>query len=69
MQYANAEPFPHIALDGLFDDDALDAVLREFPSREAMRGASSIRPTGEEARLLSRDQHASRKPSATFSMR
>jgi len=36
-QYANAEPFPHIALDGLFDDDALDAVLAEFPSREAMR--------------------------------
>ena len=36
-QYAAAEPFPHIALDGLFDDDALDAVLREFPSHEAMR--------------------------------
>src|SRR3954451_24271290 len=32
-----AEPFPHIVLDGLFDDDALDAVLREFPSRQAMR--------------------------------
>ena len=31
-QYRDAEPFPHIALDGLFDDDALDAVLREFPS-------------------------------------
>jgi Rps23 Pro-64 3,4-dihydroxylase Tpa1-like proline 4-hydroxylase len=36
-QYAAAEPFPHIVLDGLFDDDALDAVLREFPSRDAMR--------------------------------
>ena len=24
-------------LDGLFDDDVLEAVLREFPSREAMR--------------------------------
>jgi Rps23 Pro-64 3,4-dihydroxylase Tpa1-like proline 4-hydroxylase len=36
-QYANAEPFPHIALDGLFDDDALDAVLREFPSHDAMQ--------------------------------
>jgi Rps23 Pro-64 3,4-dihydroxylase Tpa1-like proline 4-hydroxylase len=36
-QYASAEPFPHIALDGLFDDGALDAVLAEFPSREAMR--------------------------------
>jgi Rps23 Pro-64 3,4-dihydroxylase Tpa1-like proline 4-hydroxylase len=36
-QYAAAEPFPHIALDGLFDDDALDVVLREFPSHEAMQ--------------------------------
>jgi Rps23 Pro-64 3,4-dihydroxylase Tpa1-like proline 4-hydroxylase len=36
-QYVAAEPFPHIALDGLFDDDALDAVLREFPSREQMK--------------------------------
>ena len=35
-QYAAAEPFPHIVLDGLFDDDALDAVLREFPDREGM---------------------------------
>jgi Rps23 Pro-64 3,4-dihydroxylase Tpa1-like proline 4-hydroxylase len=36
-QYANAEPFPHIVLDGLFDDALLDTVLAEFPSREAMR--------------------------------
>ena len=36
-QYASAEPFPHIVLDGLFDDETLDAVLAEFPSREAMR--------------------------------
>jgi Rps23 Pro-64 3,4-dihydroxylase Tpa1-like proline 4-hydroxylase len=36
-QYVSAEPFPHIVLDGLFEDDALDAVLREFPSRETMR--------------------------------
>jgi Rps23 Pro-64 3,4-dihydroxylase Tpa1-like proline 4-hydroxylase len=35
--YAAAEPFPHIALDGLFDGEALDAVLREFPSREQMK--------------------------------
>jgi len=27
-----AEPFPHIVIDGLFDDADLDAVLREFPS-------------------------------------
>lgn len=30
-QYARGEPFPHIVLDGLFPDDALSEVLREFP--------------------------------------
>jgi Rps23 Pro-64 3,4-dihydroxylase Tpa1-like proline 4-hydroxylase len=44
-QYAAAEPFPHIALDGLFDDDVLDAVLREFPSRDAMRWRAFDSPT------------------------
>src|SRR5438270_10832418 len=36
-EYREAVPFPHIALDGLFDDETLGAVLREIPSREAMR--------------------------------
>jgi Rps23 Pro-64 3,4-dihydroxylase Tpa1-like proline 4-hydroxylase len=36
-QYIGAEPFPHIAIDGLFDDGALDAVLREFPGPEGMK--------------------------------
>src|SRR6266545_1066864 len=36
-RYASAEPFPHIVLDGLFDDATLEAVLGEFPSRQAMR--------------------------------
>lgn len=31
-QYRDANPFPHIVLDGLFDDQTLDAVLCEFPS-------------------------------------
>ncbi len=35
-QYRHAHPFPHIVLDGLFDDDALDAVLRDFPAPDAM---------------------------------
>jgi hypothetical protein len=35
--YVRAEPFPHIAIDGLFEDAELDAVLAEFPSPEAMR--------------------------------
>ncbi|HXM70235.1 MAG TPA: 2OG-Fe(II) oxygenase [Thermoanaerobaculia bacterium] len=29
--YVNAQPFPHIVLDGLFPDDQLDLVLAEFP--------------------------------------
>lgn len=36
-QYANAQPFPHVVIDGLFDDADLDAVLDDFPSPEAMR--------------------------------
>ena len=36
-RYAAAEPFPHIVLDGLFDDEALDAVLREFPGPDGMK--------------------------------
>lgn len=36
-RYAAADPFPHIVLDGLFDDADLDAVLRDFPSPETMR--------------------------------
>lgn len=30
-RYARAEPLPHIAVDGLFDDLVLDGVLAEFP--------------------------------------
>jgi hypothetical protein len=30
-RYASAAPFPHIALDGLFPDEALAGVLQEFP--------------------------------------
>jgi Rps23 Pro-64 3,4-dihydroxylase Tpa1-like proline 4-hydroxylase len=36
-QYTSAEPFPHIVVDGLFDDAALDAVLRDFPDPTSMR--------------------------------
>lgn len=36
-RYAAAKPFPHIALDGLFDDAELDAVLRDFPSPSGMK--------------------------------
>ena len=33
--YARAEPFPHAALDGLFDPGLLRAVVKEFPSPNA----------------------------------
>jgi Rps23 Pro-64 3,4-dihydroxylase Tpa1-like proline 4-hydroxylase len=36
-QYLSADPFPHIVLDGLFDDAALDAVLADFPKPEETR--------------------------------
>ena len=30
--YCEADPFPHIAIDGLFPDEVLHAVLAEFPT-------------------------------------
>ena len=36
-QYANAQPFPHIVIDGLFEDADLDAVLDDFPAPDTTR--------------------------------
>ena len=36
-RYSSADPFAHIALDGLFDDADFEAVLRDFPSPGQMR--------------------------------
>ena len=36
-RYTAAQPFPHVALDGLFDDADLEAVLAGFPSRQEMQ--------------------------------
>lgn len=33
-QYVSAQPFPHIAIDGLFPEDELAAVLADFPRPE-----------------------------------
>ncbi len=30
--YITARPFPHVVIDGLFEDDAVQAVLDEFPA-------------------------------------
>jgi Rps23 Pro-64 3,4-dihydroxylase Tpa1-like proline 4-hydroxylase len=35
-EYASADPFPHIVLDGLFNDRDLDAVLADFPAPAQM---------------------------------
>lgn len=35
--YLRARPFPHIVLDGLFDDAVLEGVLHDFPAPGAMR--------------------------------
>ena len=36
-RYASADPFPHIALDHLFDDDVLERIVAEFPRPDEMR--------------------------------
>jgi hypothetical protein len=34
-RFASATPFPHIAIDGLFDDELLDGLLADFPAPDA----------------------------------
>jgi len=38
-RYVNARPFPHIALDNLFDDEVLEGVLAEFPRPDEIEWA------------------------------
>jgi len=44
-RYRTAEPFPHIALDGLFDDAQLARILAEFPKPEETRWMRFDSPT------------------------
>jgi hypothetical protein len=44
-QYAAADPFPHIVLDNLFDDAALEAVLAAFPQPNQTRWMRFDSPT------------------------
>jgi Rps23 Pro-64 3,4-dihydroxylase Tpa1-like proline 4-hydroxylase len=32
--FTSAEPFPHAVIDGLFEEDVLDAVIQEFPAAD-----------------------------------
>ncbi|HLX06494.1 MAG TPA: 2OG-Fe(II) oxygenase [Thermoanaerobaculia bacterium] len=43
--YVAAAPFPHAALDGLFADDLLEAVLADFPQPQAIKWVSFDSPT------------------------
>jgi hypothetical protein len=44
-RYRTAEPFPHIVLDGLFDDAQLARVLAEFPKPDQTRWMRFDSPT------------------------
>lgn len=44
-QYRSADPFPHIVIDGLFEDRVLDRVVAEFPKPEEMRWMAFDSPT------------------------
>lgn len=44
-QYVSAEPFPHIVIDGLFPDEALETVLAEFPRPEEIDWRQFDNPT------------------------
>lgn len=43
--YVAASPFPHAALDGLFADDLLEAVLADFPQPQAIKWVNFDSPT------------------------
>ncbi len=43
-RYRSAEPFPHLAIDGLFDDADLEPVLDVFPSRQDLDWATFDNP-------------------------
>lgn len=44
-RYQSAEPFPHIVLDGLFDDAVLERVLADFPKPDETRWMRFDSPT------------------------
>jgi len=45
VRYQSGDPFPHIVLDELFEDEELERVLAEFPSPEATRWMRFDSPT------------------------
>jgi hypothetical protein len=45
QSYAQADPFPHVVMDGLFDDDVLHPVLEDFPKPDQTRWMRFDSPT------------------------
>lgn len=60
-RYQSGDPFPHIVLDGLFEDAALERVLAEFPKPEEMRWMRFDSPT--EKKLGYYHEHSTIAPS------
>ncbi len=53
-EYAKAQPYPHIVVDGFFDDWILDTILAEFPSPGAKEWERHDIP--EEVKLQSKHE-------------
>ena len=44
--FIDAEPFPHVVVDGLFDDALLDAIAAEFPGLSDEHWYTTVSPNG-----------------------
>ena len=44
--FESAAPFPHVVIDGLFDDDLLDGIAAEFPGLDDPHWRASTSPDG-----------------------
>ncbi|HEX7807805.1 MAG TPA: 2OG-Fe(II) oxygenase [Thermoanaerobaculia bacterium] len=63
-QYQSGDPFPHIVIDGLFDDAELDALVADFPKPGETRWMRFDSPTEkklgyyhEHSRITDRTRH------------
>jgi hypothetical protein len=50
--YREAQPFPHVVLDGFLPDDVADALIAEFPKREAVPWIAYDSPTERKLETL-----------------
>jgi Rps23 Pro-64 3,4-dihydroxylase Tpa1-like proline 4-hydroxylase len=52
--YASAQPYPHVVIDGLFEDWILEKILSEFPSPQAKNWVAHDIP--QESKLQSKSE-------------